>query len=172
MSWAHNTCFTHAHPLHTHCPLAPLTFIYLCTSNVYLYKHILPHELCTLHLWLTYTHTHAHAQAHAHAHAQNHTHTHTQTHTQHTHLSHTHAYTHTYTCTHAQTHIHAHEDTQMRTLYILTAPSRSSHSHAYAERWGAGVETQKNVRGEIGGWGRVPFNETYAPSLSTIYDGA
>ena len=41
-----------------------------------------------------------------------------------------------------------------------------------SERWGAGVETQKNVRGEIGGWGRVPFNEPYAPSLSTIYDGA
>ena len=40
------------------------------------------------------------------------------------------------------------------------------------ERWEAGVETQKNVRGEIGEWGRVPFNETYAPSLSTIYDGA
>ena len=40
------------------------------------------------------------------------------------------------------------------------------------ERWGAGVKTQKNVRGEIGGWGRVPFNEPYAPSLSTIYDGA
>ena len=40
------------------------------------------------------------------------------------------------------------------------------------ERWGAGVETQKNVRGEIGGWGRVPFNEPYAQSLSTIYDGA
>jgi len=37
---------------------------------------------------------------------------------------------------------------------------------------GAGVETQKNVRGEVGGWGRVPFNEPYAPSLSTIYDGA
>ena len=42
----------------------------------------------------------------------------------------------------------------------------------HEERWGAGVKTQKNVRGEIGGWGRVPFNETYAPSLSTIYDGA
>jgi len=42
----------------------------------------------------------------------------------------------------------------------------------HLERWGAGVETQKNVRGEIGGWGRVPFNETYAPSSSTIYDGA
>ena len=40
------------------------------------------------------------------------------------------------------------------------------------ERWGAGVETQKNVRGEIEGWGRVPFNEPYAPSLSSIYDGA
>jgi len=40
------------------------------------------------------------------------------------------------------------------------------------ERWGAGVETQKNVRGEIGGWGRVPFNELHAPSFSTIYDGA
>ena len=39
------------------------------------------------------------------------------------------------------------------------------------ERWGAGVETQKNVREEIGGWVRVPFNEPYAPSLSTIYDG-
>ena len=41
------------------------------------------------------------------------------------------------------------------------------------ERWGAGwVETQKNVRGKVGGWGRVPFNKPYAPSLSTIYDGA
>jgi len=40
------------------------------------------------------------------------------------------------------------------------------------ERWGAGVETQKNVRGEVGGWGRVTFNEPYVPSLSTIYDGA
>jgi len=45
-------------------------------------------------------------------------------------------------------------------------------SAIFYERWGAGVETQKYVRGEIGGWGRVPFNETYAPSLSTIYDGA
>ena len=43
---------------------------------------------------------------------------------------------------------------------------------AHLERWGAGVETQKNVRGEIGEWGRVPFNEPYAPLLSTIYDGA
>ena len=45
-------------------------------------------------------------------------------------------------------------------------------SRGSEERWGAGVETQKNVRGEIGGWGRVPFNEPYAPLLSTIYDGA
>jgi len=48
----------------------------------------------------------------------------------------------------------------------------SMSTAAYEERWGAGVENQKNVREEIGGWGRVPFNEPYAPSLSTIYDGA
>ena len=47
-----------------------------------------------------------------------------------------------------------------------------SSSEWLIERWGAGVETQKNVRGEIGGWGRVPFNEPYALLLSTIYDGA
>jgi len=48
----------------------------------------------------------------------------------------------------------------------------SLHHLSHDERWGAGVETPKNVRGEFGGWGRVPFNEPYAPSLSTIYDGA
>ena len=30
----------------------------------------------------------------------------------------------------------------------------------------------KNCTGRDWGWGRIPFNETYAPSLSTIYDGA
>ena len=54
----------------------------------------------------------------------------------------------------------------------LYCPRLPSIAYTVVERWGAGVETQKNVRGEIGGWGRVPFNETYAPSLSTIYDGA
>ena len=48
----------------------------------------------------------------------------------------------------------------------------SSSDVSSIERWGAGVETQKNVLGEVGGWGRVPFNEPYAPSLSTIDDGA
>ena len=48
----------------------------------------------------------------------------------------------------------------------------SGNGEDLEERWGAGVETQKNVREEIGGWGRVPFNEPYAPLLSTIYDGA
>jgi len=57
--------------------------------------------------------------------------------------------------------------TLKRALCALKMWYHSSH-----RRWGAGVETQKNVRGEIGGWGRVPFNEPYAPSLSTIYDGA
>jgi len=54
-------------------------------------------------------------------------------------------------------------------MILLAARTRAWPRHI---RWGAGVETQKNVRGEIGGWGRVPFNEPYAPSLSTIYDGA
>ena len=58
-------------------------------------------------------------------------------------------------------------------ICVYTHICRATASTASGkERWGAGVETQKNVRGEIGGWGRVPFNETYAPSLSTIYDGA
>jgi len=56
--------------------------------------------------------------------------------------------------------------------YTHSAKKNAHPERRCAERWGAGVETQKNVRGEIGGWGRVPFNETYAPSLSTIYDGA
>ena len=55
---------------------------------------------------------------------------------------------------------------------ILRIRHESSDDEKYSERWGAGVETQKNVRGEIGGWGQVPFNEPYAPLLSTIYDGA
>ena len=58
-----------------------------------------------------------------------------------------------------------------RSLWPIETVS-GSLSIVATERWGAGVETQKNVRGEIGGWGRVPFNEPYAPLLSTIYDGA
>ena len=54
-------------------------------------------------------------------------------------------------------------------MSLVTYVSKSLHS---MERWGAGVETQQNIRGEVGGWGRVPFNEPYAQSLSTIYDGA
>ena len=59
-------------------------------------------------------------------------------------------------------------DIKLRGCAIIAAFDVGNES----ERWGAGVETQKYVRGDIGGWGRVPFNETYAPSLSTIYDGA
>ena len=65
-------------------------------------------------------------------------------------------------------HVHVHACTYIMYVHTLFAPS----SLMDKERWGAGVETQKNVRGEIGGWGRVPFNEPYAPLLSTIYDGA
>ena len=57
-------------------------------------------------------------------------------------------------------------------VHIMDRAYESQSYHCSLERWGAGVETQKNVRGEVGGWGRAPFNEPYAPSLSTIYDGA
>ena len=65
---------------------------------------------------------------------------------------------------HTRTYVVA---TSVRACQYMTYIVGTTH-----ERWGAGVETQENVRGEIGGWGRVPFNEPYAPSLSTIYDGA
>ena len=58
------------------------------------------------------------------------------------------------------------------TAYVHALVVQGTTVCCCGERWGAGVETQKNVRGEIRGWGRVPFNEPYAPSLSTIYDGA
>ena len=57
-------------------------------------------------------------------------------------------------------------------LYEEDHVKRTKTLYRLYERWGAGVETQQIARGEIGGWGRVPFNEPYAPSLSTIYDGA
>ena len=59
-----------------------------------------------------------------------------------------------------------------RVIEELAVRLCSLHITPHEERWEAGVETQKNVRGEIGEWGRVPFNEPCAPSLSTIYDGA
>ena len=77
-------------------------------------------------------------------------------------------YTYTYMCMYRR-HIHM-------CIYIMhqkpTCKFNSRSRNSAVERWGAGVETQKNIRGEVGGWGRVPFNEPYAPSLSTIYDGA
>jgi len=65
-----------------------------------------------------------------------------------------------------------HRDSERHATYIRRKMQRRSQEETCDERWGAGVETQKNVRGEIGGWGRVPNNEPYAPLLSTIYDGA
>jgi len=42
-------------------------------------------------------------------------------------------------------------------IYVHTYTCKLKCIHS-CERWGAGVQNQKNVRGEIGGWGRVPFN--------------
>jgi len=80
----------------------------------------------------------------------------------------THIHTYTYTYLYNKKHMHVYMHVYMEYHGAALARRRQR----IAERWGAGVETQKNVRGEIGGWGRVPFNEPYAPSLSTIYDGA
>ena len=74
----------------------------------------------------------------------------------------------TYSCLHGQAGRAAGTCEFVKETYWSSQLPLDKHN----ERWGAGVETQKNVRGEIGGWGRVPFNEPYAPSLSTIYDGA
>jgi len=49
-------------------------------------------------------------------------------------------------------------------VYSISLQKRDAHLyqlHASRERWGAGVETQKNVRGEIEGWGRVPFHQPF-----------
>jgi len=70
-----------------------------------------------------------------------------------------HTYIYIYSYIYIYTYVHVNIQQTLTILYS-------------AERWGAGVEAQKNVRGEVGGWGRVPFNEPYAPSLSTIYDRA
>ena len=49
----------------------------------------------------------------------------------------------------------------MQFAHICKATGQVSHpmvrsvNEPLGERWGAGVETQKNVRGEIGGWGHL-----------------
>jgi len=83
-----------------------------------------------------------------------------------------HKRTHTHTHIHTHTHTHKHTHTQTHTHIPNVGSDCLPPSWISQERWGAGVETQKNVRGEIVGWGRAPFNEPYAPLLSTIYDGA
>jgi len=70
-------------------------------------------------------------------------------------------YTYVHVCVCLNVYIHPHKQNQ----------SIAIESACTVERWGAGVKIQKNVRGEVGGWGRVPFNEPYAPLLSIIYDG-
>ena len=88
--------------------------------------------------------------------------------TQHTH---THMQIHPRKQSYRQSQRHSHRDNKLVVAKIW-GERKQDAGVFLEERWGAGVETPKNVRGEIGGWGRVPFNETCAPSLSTIYDGA
>jgi len=137
---------------------------------------------------LTHTHTYTHTRTHTHTWVMRvrtlkHTYTHTRTHT-HV-LSHTNTHTNSLSHTHNDTHTHTHIHT---------------HAHTYTHNVVRCIVDRDLIRdslmyinvlyvdpcGEVGGWGRdpkkctgrdwgmglVPFNETYAPSLSTIYDGA
>ena len=130
--------------------------------------------------------TYAHAYTHMQIHADTRVHTIVHVIKQ---IDATHKHTHTHTYTHTHTHTHTHSTYTHRNKpkniprilqggpnYEIALSCRSLSATqpliVWKERWGAGVATQKNVRGEIGGLGRVPFNEPYAPSLSTIYDGA
>ena len=60
----------------------------------------------------------------------------------------------------------------LRTKESITSQLSMNRNDQRGTEVGGWGRDPKNVRGEIGGWGRVPFNEPYAPSLSTIYDGA
>ena len=141
---------------------------FVLTENTENYLRIRLMNDSSLKRLLSRTATHTHCKTHTATHTLQHTHcnTYTATHTlQHAHcntLAATHTLQYTRGNTHTATHTHCNTRTTTQTLIKET----------HDERWGAGVETQTNVRGEIGGWGRVPFNEPYAPSLSTIYDGA
>ena len=144
-----------------------------------------PLDLCLSRLRSHYV---SHTHAHTHAPARTHAHTHTRTHSQQPCLlckekkigllqNHYRALSYRETL---QRHYRVSFPKRAKELYEIglfkknhyRAQSYRQTFQRHYERWGAGVETQKNVWGEIGGWGRVPFNETYAPSLSTIYDGA
>ena len=77
----------------------------------------------------------------------------------------------THVCTHMYklyTHVQI-EQGRLRCVDVCLL-IRFIWGYAYTREVGAGVETQ--TLGVFGGWGRVPFNEPYTPSLSTIYDGA
>ena len=85
-----------------------------------------------------------------------------------------HTATHCNTLQHTLQHTAAHCTHLIWMSHVTIRLYKSKHTHvneSCGEVGGWGRDP-KNVRGEIGGWGRVPFNEPYAPSLSTIYDGA
>jgi len=71
-------------------------------------------------------------------------------------------------CT-CESEIHSASPTNFAYIKFQNLPHIPQHP---SRGGGLGSRPKKNVREDIGGWGRVPFNETYAPSLSTIYDGA
>ena len=71
-------------------------------------------------------------------------------------------YTYMYTCIYIVIYVYMYVSISMCIISVSATTMTTLSLYPVNERWGAGVETQKNVRGEIGGWGRVPFNEPYA----------
>ena len=60
-----------------------------------------------------------------------------------------------------------------RSLRIEASPyCLSALQYFFVREVGGWGRDPKKCTGRGWGWGRVPFNEPYAPSLSTIYDGA
>jgi len=80
------------------------------------------------------------AQIHTHIHAHAHTYAFTNTHT--ISLTHTHTHTHAHTCTCTHTHVATCDHMQLNTGYTKVCSG--------AERWGAGVETQKMYGERLG----------------------
>ena len=141
----------------SHLQKSPTKETILCINT---YKYTYAEQNKCVYVFI-HTHTHTHVYAYMHS--------------PHIHI-HTYMYIYMYVCVHVCIDIitkrikNLNSQVNFRISIYVFMCVRSCV--CYNERWGAGVETQKNVRGEIEGWGRVPFNEPYAPSLSTIYDGA
>ena len=71
----------------------------------------------------------------------------------HIYIKHVHTYIYAYIHPSIRTHKRSAASAALRGFFVSSFTFINAEDTL--ERWGAGVETQKNVREEIGGWGRV-----------------